>query len=168
MQAALPSEYWRRGRWAVWVLGILLSILIEDYWIADEIYPDFPRGAAWALIGSRKDVAEAARAPNEGDDEPLYSGKCRPAEMMPEPSRLRLCRTAHAAVTTWHLDAEDETSAPTREPAAVNWRFRVPDGEEISFTDLHLEPQRFVRGNISGTSSYGGVMTFHLMNWQWL
>jgi glutamyl-tRNA synthetase len=26
----------------------------------------------------------------------------------------------------------------------VNWRFRVPDGEEISFTDLHLGPRRMV------------------------
>jgi glutamyl-tRNA synthetase len=23
----------------------------------------------------------------------------------------------------------------------VNWRFRVPDGEDVSFTDLHLGPQ---------------------------
>ncbi len=30
------------------------------------------------------------------------------------------------------------------QPAGVNWRFRVPDGEEICFTDLHLGPQRIV------------------------
>jgi len=28
-----------RGRWAIWVLGTLLAILFENYWIADEIYP---------------------------------------------------------------------------------------------------------------------------------
>ena len=33
---------------------------------------------------------------------------------------------AEAAVSTWDL------------PRGVNWRFRVPDGEEICFTDLHL------------------------------
>jgi glutamyl-tRNA synthetase len=32
----------------------------------------------------------------------------------------------------------------------VNWRFRVPDGEEISFTDLHLGPQHFVAGRDFG------------------
>jgi glutamyl-tRNA synthetase len=26
----------------------------------------------------------------------------------------------------------------------VNWRFRVPDGEELAFVDTHLGPQRFV------------------------
>jgi hypothetical protein len=30
----------RRFRWAVWILGMLLALLIENYWIADEIYPD--------------------------------------------------------------------------------------------------------------------------------
>ena len=28
-----------RQRWAVWVVGTLLAILFENYWIADEIYP---------------------------------------------------------------------------------------------------------------------------------
>jgi glutamyl-tRNA synthetase len=32
----------------------------------------------------------------------------------------------------------------------VNWRFRVPDGEEVCFTDLHLGPQRFVAGRDFG------------------
>jgi glutamyl-tRNA synthetase len=32
------------------------------------------------------------------------------------------------------------------EPAGVNWRFRVPDGEEICFTDLHLGEQRMISG----------------------
>src|SRR5438270_1313395 len=30
----------RRLRWAVWIAGMLLSLLLENYWIADEIYPD--------------------------------------------------------------------------------------------------------------------------------
>lgn len=29
-----------RGRWALWVLGTLLAMLMESYWIMDEIYPD--------------------------------------------------------------------------------------------------------------------------------
>jgi glutamyl/glutaminyl-tRNA synthetase len=86
---------------------------------------------------SRKDVIASAGAPNDGDDESLYSGKCRPAGMMPEAARLRL-RSA------------DEASAVTQEPVGLNWRFRVPDGEEISFTDLHLGAQCCVAGRDFG------------------
>jgi glutamyl-tRNA synthetase len=32
----------------------------------------------------------------------------------------------------------------------VNWRFRVPDGEEILFTDANLGPQRYVAGQDFG------------------
>jgi glutamyl-tRNA synthetase len=32
----------------------------------------------------------------------------------------------------------------------VNWRFHVPDGEEIGFTDLHLGPQRLIAGRDFG------------------
>jgi glutamyl-tRNA synthetase len=32
----------------------------------------------------------------------------------------------------------------------MNWRFRVPDGEEICFRDLHLGPQRFIAGRDFG------------------
>ena len=30
----------RRFRWSVWIAGIVLALLIENYWIADEIFPD--------------------------------------------------------------------------------------------------------------------------------
>ena len=71
---------------------------------------------------SRKDVAEAARAPNDSDDEPIYSGRCR-------------CR---------------RDAAEFREPGGVNWRFRVPDGEEIRFADLHLGPRAWIAGRDFG------------------
>ena len=32
----------------------------------------------------------------------------------------------------------------------MNWRFRVPDGEEICFTDLHLGPQHMLAGKDFG------------------
>ena len=32
---------WRRSRWGLWVLGTLFAVLLEWYWIGDEIYPDF-------------------------------------------------------------------------------------------------------------------------------
>jgi len=70
------------------------------------------RGFIYPCTCSRKDLAEAASAPNDSDDEPVYSGHCR--------------RRSHAAFTV---------------PSGVNWRFRVPDGEKIRFTDLNLGEQ---------------------------
>ena len=86
---------------------------------------------------SRKDVAQAAGAPNDADDEPVYPGRCRPRGVSGT-ARLRLRETAEAAVATGF------------EPAGVNWRFRVPDGEEIRFTDLHLGEQRMIAGRDFG------------------
>ncbi len=80
---------------------------------------------------SRKDVAQAAGAPNEGDDEPIYSGKCRPQRSFAPPG--------------------GRGRPPLHEhPAGVNWRFRVPDGETICFTDLHLGLQTTVAGKDFG------------------
>jgi glutamyl-tRNA synthetase len=91
---------------------------------------------------SRKDVAQAAGAPNDLDDEPVYPGTCRPASFGAADSeaaaRLRPRGTAEAAVAT------------CSDPAGVNWRFRVPEGEEICFTDLHLGPQRMIAGRDFG------------------
>ena len=82
------------------------------------------RDAGWIYpcTCSRKDLAAAPTAPNDADDEPLYPGRCR-------------SRT----------DAADY-----QHPAGVNWRFRVPEGETIRFTDLHLGPQAFVAGKDFG------------------
>ncbi len=80
-------------------------------------------GFIYPCTCSRKDVLQSAGAPNEDDDEPLYSGKCRP-----------MASAASAADS----------------PGGVNWRFRVPDGEEISFTDLQLGPQRSIAGRDFG------------------
>lgn len=71
---------------------------------------------------SRKDLAQAASAPNDLDDEPLYPGTCR--------------------------DRKD--TGDFKEPAGVNWRFRVPDGEVVEFADLNLGPQRYVAGRDFG------------------
>lgn len=79
-------------------------------------------GAIYPCTCSRKDVALSAAAPNEGDDEPLYSGRCR-------------TRTDAAAFA---------------EPAGVNWRFRVPDGEEVAFADLYQGAQCWTAGKDFG------------------
>jgi glutamyl-tRNA synthetase len=79
-------------------------------------------GVLYPCTCSRKDLAQAASAPNDADDEPLYPGKCR-----------------------------ERTDANAFElPAGVNWRFRVPDGEDICFSDLHLGEQEFNGGRDFG------------------
>jgi glutamyl/glutaminyl-tRNA synthetase len=72
---------------------------------------------------SRKDLALSTTAPNEGDDEPLYPGRCR--KKVVEASQYEA-------------------------PAGVNWRFRVPDGEMVAFDDLRQGPQRFRAGKDFG------------------
>jgi len=94
------------------------------------------QGLIYPCTCSRKDVAQSAGAPNDGDDEPVYSGRCRPSRS--EAAQLRSRGTAEAAVST------------RAQPAGVNWRFQVPDGEEICFTDLHLGPQRMMAGRDFG------------------
>jgi glutamyl-tRNA synthetase len=104
------------------------------------------RGMIYPCTCSRKDVAQAAGAPNDLDDEPVYSGRCRPEskqgfaphDQIEDPVLHKQNRTAERAVATY------------AEPAGVNWRFRVPDGEEICFTDLHLGVQRMVAGRDFG------------------
>jgi hypothetical protein len=39
MQAASFGESWKRRRWGLWLLGMLLAALFTNYWIVDEIYP---------------------------------------------------------------------------------------------------------------------------------
>ena len=41
LQRSTPSALWNRYRWLLWIFGILFALLLENYWIADEIYPDF-------------------------------------------------------------------------------------------------------------------------------
>ena len=88
-------------------------------WYLDAWRKLLARGLIYPCTCSRKDVALASSAPNEGDDEPIYPGTCR--------SR--------------GYDAAKYTS-----PAGVNWRFRVPDDEEIVFNDVHLGSQRLLAG----------------------
>lgn len=108
-------------------------------------------GAIYPCTCSRKDVELAAAAPNDGDDEPIYSGKCRPSISGVEAARLRGRGTAEAGVCTRHVPSTwDVPSTWPENAAGFNWRFRVPDGEEICFTDLHLGPQRMIAGRDFG------------------
>lgn len=98
---------------------------------------------------SRKDVAQAAGAPNEGDDEPVYPGTCRP----PGASRrhLELRSTGPIRLASLAQGRPTGAAVPTYDrPKGVNWRFRVPAGAEIRFHDLHLGPQCMTAGRDFG------------------
>jgi len=74
---------------------------------------------------SRKDLARAAQAPHEEDDEPIYPGTCRPHN-------------------------SSKQMRPPESPAGVNWRFRVPDGEGIAFEDGLFGSQSYIAGRDFG------------------
>jgi glutamyl-tRNA synthetase len=84
-------------------------------------------GWIYACTCSRKDLSRVAQAPHEGAaapaDEPLYPGTCRERWLEPPES-----------------DA----------PSGVNWRFRVPEGDQLAFGDVRLGPQKFVAGRDFG------------------
>lgn len=103
------------------------------------------RGLIYPCTCSRKDVGLAVGAPNDGDDEPVYPGTCRPdsSEVWVSGAAQRRDRGTHEAEVA--LQTSQDAG-----PGGVNWRFRVPDGEQICFTDLHRGPQRFVAGRDFG------------------
>lgn len=62
LQAVSSDIARRRFRWAVWILGMLFALLIENYWIADEIYPDVHEKQGAVMLGSGKMVRGATGA----------------------------------------------------------------------------------------------------------
>lgn len=79
---------------------------------------------------SRKDLAQSTQAPHEDDDEPIYPGICRPEACRPN-------------------DGLAPITAPAS-PAGVNWRFRVADGEAVTFYDGHFGQKTYVAGHDFG------------------
>ncbi len=77
---------------------------------------------------SRKDLQSAATAPHAADDELIYPGTCRPK----------------------NHSASGESNPLLISRSKTNWRFQVPDGETIVFTDGHFGPQQFVAGRDFG------------------
>lgn len=78
-------------------------------------------GAIYPCSCSRREVASALSAPHVLDEEPLYPGRCRPAEPVVFEQNTRL-----------------------------NWRFRIPHPEKIAFTDGRLGLQTAVAGKQFG------------------
>jgi glutamyl-tRNA synthetase len=81
------------------------------------------QGAIFPCTCSRRDLAQAASAPHDENDEPIYPGTCRKRK----------------------LDAVEFD-----DPAGVNWRFRVPDGQGISFADLRTGTKTYIAGKDFG------------------
>jgi glutamyl-tRNA synthetase len=78
-------------------------------------------GWVYPCTCSRQDIRAATRAPHANeDDEPIYPGTCRERT-------ISECRGQN-----------------------FSWRFRVPDGETIAFTDGNCGGQKFVAGQDFG------------------
>lgn len=80
-------------------------------------------GVVFPCSCSRKDVAEAIRAPHVEGGELIYPGTCRDK--------------------AFSFETESEA-------LAINWRFRVPDGETVSFEDGRFGRLSFVAGEDFG------------------
>jgi glutamyl-tRNA synthetase len=106
---------------------------------------------------SRKDIQAAITAPHTGDDEVVYPGTCRPMgdpwqvtdDLGPEPRS-----GVSAGRRLLKNDTKSESGATSgitlHSARAPAWRFRVPDGEVVSFTDGNCGEQRFVAGRDFG------------------
>ena len=78
-------------------------------------------GFIYPCTCSRKDIAAAVRAPHAtDDDEPIYPGTCRGYQKSESSQRK------------------------------FSWRFRVPDGQKISFHDENLGRQHYIAGKDFG------------------
>jgi glutamyl-tRNA synthetase len=95
------------------------------------------RGYLYPCTCSRRELSGIAQAPHdvvpispavrfEGDEGAMYPGTCRTKK------------------------PGAELAQQYENPAGVNWRFRVPDGEVVAFEDGHFGPQRFVAGEDFG------------------
>jgi glutamyl/glutaminyl-tRNA synthetase len=89
-------------------------------------------GFIYPCTCSRSDVRRALSAPHQGEEEPVYPGTCR--EKLKQRSE----------------DSAFDPNNTSGSPLKRNWRFRVPDGERIVFTDGHCGPQQFVAGKDFG------------------
>jgi glutamyl-tRNA synthetase len=92
-------------------------------------------GCIYQCTCSRKDLQSAPNAPHAADDELIYPGTCREkvSDFEFRVSGLDMANAKH----------ETRNATPS-------WRFRVPDGETISFIDGHFGPQSFVAGKDFG------------------
>ncbi len=106
-------------------------------------------GFIYPCTCSRKDIQLAASAPNLGDDnETIYPGTCRGnAE---RGTRNAESEKTNATREVRSAEWKSPDSAFRIPSSAFNWRFRVSDGETISFVDKNFGEQKFVAGKDFG------------------
>ena len=119
-------------------------------------------GLLYPCACSRQDVLRALQAPHEGEDEPIYPGTCRQksselvvgqASSLPVAgvsSADPLFSSAHGIEHRRRDVLIDRRDAGATAESALNWRFRVPDGEMIEFQDGCQGGQSFVAGRHFG------------------
>ena len=117
-------------------------------------------GSVYICSCSRRDLQQTTQAPHEEtDDEPVYQGTCRPAHFS---SR------AEAKPSTLHLSSRPKRSEVERPPyfaseteisLTANYRFRVPDGGIIHFTDNNAGPQSF-RTGCDSSADFGDFLVW--------
>lgn len=96
-------------------------------------------GAVYPCQCSRRDLQTAIQAPHEdSDNEPVYSGRCRPQAS--------------------ELPADQVFAADECLPGS-NYRFRVPDGETICFSDALAGTQAF-RAGCDANADFGDFLVW--------
>lgn len=108
-------------------------------------------GAVYPCTCSRKDIQQALQAPHAEDDEPIYPGTCRERYV----SRFTDYALADVSIANRQSPIGSPQSPIANRPSPtaerkMNWRFRVPDGEVVSFVDGGFGPQRFTAGKDLG------------------
>jgi hypothetical protein len=78
IQPLVEQAYWRKLRWAVWTAGVLLAILLSNYWIADEIYPDFNQTQGAVMVSGRPGETPLRQAQGRLSREPAGCRRYNP------------------------------------------------------------------------------------------
>ena len=99
----------------------------------------FEQGHLYPSPHSRKDVERCLSAPHAGEGEVVFPTELRPYYVQDQ-SCVGLGSRAHLPADLCQAVA----------PGKVNWRFRVPDGRAVTFTDTNCGPQRFIAGTDFG------------------
>ena len=97
------------------------------------------QGDAYICTCTRKDLAASSRAPHEEeDDEPIYSGRCRPAE-----AENGNCRPVDKRRHPERSAQREVEGSPDLSFAGTTIRFRIPTADPVTFEDQNLGPQTF-------------------------
>lgn len=99
-------------------------------------------GLVFPCRRSRKDLAGALSAPHESLPRPASASSSRPAELSADDEPLY--------PVAWRPPQGEPPPPLDAAGLACNWRFRVPDTREISFTDGRYGPQSAVCGRDFG------------------